>query len=125
MKTIGNYSKPEEAQLVRSRLEAAGIPTFVRDELTIQMYCLFSNALGGVSVEVPDGYADAAIELVRSEPGAEAESPSVECPHCGSGCVKPVEWPRRVAYLSLLMLSFPLLLTAKRRRCEGCGKRWR
>ena len=125
MRTIGNYSKPEEALLVRSRLEAAGIPSFVRDELTIQMYWLFSNALGGVRVEVPDDYAEAAIELVRSEPGAESESPSVACPQCGSGRVKPVEWPRRVAYLSLLMLSFPLPFTTRRRRCESCGKRWR
>ena len=125
MRTIGNYSKPEEALLVRSRLEAAGIPTFVRDELTIQMYWLFSNALGGVSVAVPDAYAEAAMELVRSEHSAESESPSVECPHCGSSCVRPIEWPRRVAHLSLLMLSFPLPFTTKRRRCEGCGKRWR
>jgi hypothetical protein len=111
--------------LVRSRLEAAGIPTYVRDELTIQMYWLFSNALGGVSVQVPDDYADAARELVWSESGVESESPSVECPQCGSGCVRPIEWPGRVAHLSLLMLSFPLPFTTKRRRCEGCGKRWR
>jgi predicted nucleic acid-binding protein len=48
MATVSTFSKPEEAHLLRSRLEAAGIPAFVRDELTIQMNWLYSMAAGPV-----------------------------------------------------------------------------
>jgi hypothetical protein len=125
MKTIGSFSTPEEAHLVRCRLEAAGIPAFIRDEFTIQLYWLYSTALGGVRVDVPDDRVEDARALVWSEPGEDAGIASHQCPRCGSGRVTNIEWPRRVAYLSLLLFWFPVLLSGKRQRCEGCSLRWR
>jgi len=123
MVTVGAFSKPEEANLLRSRLEAAGIPAFVRDELTIQMYWLYSNALGGVRVVVPDQHAEAAREIVSLPPISEATPRT--CPRCSSDQVFTLQWPKRVAYLSLLVVFFPLLLTRMRSKCRACGHRWR
>jgi len=123
MITVGTFSKPEEANLLRSRLEAAGIPAFVRDELTVQMYWLYSNALGGVRVVVPDHHVEAAREIVALPPVTEATPRA--CPHCSSDQVTTLEWPKRVAYLSLLVVWFPLLLTRKRSKCKECGHIWR
>jgi hypothetical protein len=50
VKTVATFSKPEEAHLFRTRLEAAGIPAYVQDEHLIQMDWLYSNAIGGVRV---------------------------------------------------------------------------
>lgn len=55
--TIGRYNTPYEANMVKSLLESAGIPAFVADEHIIGMNWLYSNALGGVKVQVPDSLA--------------------------------------------------------------------
>ena len=42
--TIGRYSTPYEANMVKSQLESAGIPAFAADEYTVGMNWLYSNA---------------------------------------------------------------------------------
>ncbi|MBW4056268.1 MAG: DUF2007 domain-containing protein [Proteobacteria bacterium] len=37
MVTVGRYSTPYEANMVKSRLESEGIPAFIADEYTIGM----------------------------------------------------------------------------------------
>lgn len=74
MTTIATFNKPEEAHLLRMRLESGGIEAFLVDENVTQMeWALFT---GGVRVQV----ADEDVEDVRaflasdeaaSEPGAE------------------------------------------------------
>jgi hypothetical protein len=125
MITVETFSKPEEANLLRCRLEAAGIPAFVRDELTVQMYWLYSNALGGVRVEVPDKYAESAREILSLPPVDEPDAPPAVCPRCGSEQVIRREWPKRIAYLSLLLAFFPLLFTRNHSKCKRCNFKWR
>ncbi len=77
MVIVATFSKPEEAHLLRMRLEAGGIRSFIRDENTIQMDWFYSNALGGVRVEVAE--ADALGVGVRHDyfaPGVNAASRS-------------------------------------------------
>ncbi len=54
MKTIATFSLPHEAHMLRMRLEGAGIPAFLQDENTVQMDWLYSNAIGGVKVQVAE-----------------------------------------------------------------------
>jgi len=67
MIVVATFSKPEEAHLLRMRLEAGGINAFIRDENTIQMDWLYSNALGGVRVEVAEEDEAAARELLADQ----------------------------------------------------------
>ena len=60
MITVATFSKPEEAHLLRSQLESAGIPAFVKDEMTVQMYWLYSDAIGGVRVQIDENDLEAA-----------------------------------------------------------------
>jgi hypothetical protein len=69
MVVVGSFSKPEEAHLLRMRLEAGGIQAFIRDENTIQMDWFYSNALGGVRVEVAEQDEAAARELLAGDRG--------------------------------------------------------
>lgn len=41
-----------EASLLTGMLEQSGIPVFVKDEFTILLNPLYSNAVGGVKVQV-------------------------------------------------------------------------
>jgi hypothetical protein len=125
MATVSTFSKPEEAHLLRSRLEAAGIPAFVRDELTIQMNWLYSTALGGVRVEVADEHLEAAREITALPTVNDSREETLLCPRCGSSEVIRRQWPRRLAYLSLLVVSFPLILSRKHSKCRRCGCAWK
>lgn len=62
---------PAEAQLIRSRLEAAGCHAFVHHELSSLSLEGYALAAGGIRVEVPENEADEARELIAS--GAQAE----------------------------------------------------
>ena len=66
MTTVATFSKPEEAHLFRMRLEAAGIPAFVQDEHIVQMDWLYSNAIGGVRVQIADEDVPAAREFLAT-----------------------------------------------------------
>ncbi|MGG4603753.1 DUF2007 domain-containing protein [Paenalcaligenes sp. Me131] len=62
--TISRYSFPHEAYVARALLESEGIPVFLADEHTITMQWLYSNALGGVRLQVPETFAARAVELL-------------------------------------------------------------
>jgi hypothetical protein len=64
MRSVGSFSKPYEAHLLVSRLEASGIRAFLRDEYTVTLYWLYSNAIGGVKVDVADEDYERAMELL-------------------------------------------------------------
>lgn len=67
METIATFTKPEEAHLVRMRLEAAGIEAFVQDEAASQLGGFFSDASGGVRVQVADEIADEARAFLAAD----------------------------------------------------------
>jgi len=121
MKTIATFSKPEEAHLFRTRLEAAGIPAFVLDENLVQLDWLYSNAIGGVRVQIADEDLEAAREFLAADsPQPAPDAVDVICPKCGSHDTAPDELPRRISFLSLLIFHFPLLFARRRWRCASC-----
>ena len=66
MKTIASFSQPVEAHMLRSRLEVEGITAYLRDENMIALDWLYSNALGGVKVDVADEDYERALEIMAS-----------------------------------------------------------
>ena len=64
MVTVAQCNLAAEAHAMRVQLEAAGIPVFLADELTVAMDWLLSNAIGGVKVQVPERYAERATQLL-------------------------------------------------------------
>jgi hypothetical protein len=85
MKLIASYSKPEEAHLAASLLEGNGITVNVRDADTIGNHWMYSNAVGGVKIEVPESEEKKAREILNLPKEANG---LLACPHCGSGNVK-------------------------------------
>lgn len=63
--TIFKAFSPAEAQLVRSRLEAADFHPFVADEFSAFATGGYSQAVGGVRVQVPEDEAAAAREFLE------------------------------------------------------------
>jgi hypothetical protein len=50
--TVLRVSYPQELWIIKGRLESEGIECFIQDELTVQAYSLYSNAIGGVKLQV-------------------------------------------------------------------------
>lgn len=71
--TVHRAFFPAEAQLVRSRLDAAGIPATINHELAALSIDGYAMAAGGVLVQVPAERAAEAKALL-----AESESPTDE-----------------------------------------------
>ena len=50
--TIKTYTYPHEVYVERGKLESEGIQTFLKDEATVQVHNFYSNAVGGVKLQV-------------------------------------------------------------------------
>ncbi len=71
--TVLTALNPMDAQLARSRLEAAGFHPFVANEaaaLSIEGYAI---TVGGIRVQVPEAEAADAKEFLNAPPGPPAE----------------------------------------------------
>jgi len=75
--TVFRSFSPAEAQLVRSRLDAADIPAEVVNELAALSMDGYSMATGGIRVQVPDEYAAEARALIDSA-NASTDEPATE-----------------------------------------------
>jgi hypothetical protein len=69
MRTQASFGKPEEAHLLRARLEGSGIAAYVRDENIVTADWLYSRAVGGVKVDVADEDFAAASDLLKHDLG--------------------------------------------------------
>ncbi len=98
--TIASFREAHSAHIARAKLEAAGIPAFVADEHLVGVQWFYSDAIGGVKVQVPASFADEAREIVAADlsAGVAAERHSQRgrrrigraiCPACGSGLGHP------------------------------------
>lgn len=93
LRTIATYSFPYEAQIARAKLDSEGIPAFVADEQTINMQWLYSNAMGGVRLQVPEVFVQQALELLSEDSSEIVEQQQgydvSPCTVCGSKNTEP------------------------------------
>ena len=52
--TVATFTYPQEAYVIKSKLEAEGIVVFLKNELAIQTENFLSNAIGGVQLQIPE-----------------------------------------------------------------------
>ncbi|HID57149.1 TPA: DUF2007 domain-containing protein [Candidatus Poribacteria bacterium] len=131
--TIATFDNPFKAHLVKSRLESSGIKCFLSDEFVVTVNRLYSNAVGGVKLQVKESDLERAIELLNMEPiepealdrVLEGDTTQPRCPRCNSANVHYERYSRRFIYLSWLLLGVPLLLFKRKWRCDECGYQWR
>ncbi len=55
------------AQVIRGKLEASGVPVFLKYESVGQVFGLTVDGLGLVEVKVPELFVDQALELIRED----------------------------------------------------------
>lgn len=130
--TVLTFTYPHEAHLAQSILEAEKIPVFIKDELTTQVNNFYSNAIGGVKLQIPDSEFDKAYILLK-EGGFIEQKAKIEivkqsrvlnkniCPFCKS---KQISKKKDLSVLEIFVSKF-LPVFKPTYVCADCKKEWK
>lgn len=126
---VGAYSTWFEANLVKAELEAFDLSPWLADAQTINANWLWSNALGGIKVQILESEAAEARRILEAEadPGGELDwddAAADACPVCGSSSTHPYV-DKRGSFLTWLILGVPMFPALSRRVCADCGSKWK
>ena len=122
--TVARFRNPVSAHIARARLEADGIPAFLADEYLVGVQWLYSDAVGGVKLNVPDSYVEAAREVVARDHSRDLRGVLHRrrmrlvrraCPECGS---------ERAARTTRARGAKRFVLFTTRHTCSDCGAQW-
>lgn len=131
--TLARFVDPWEAQVVRARLAADGIPASVAYAHHAVAYWPMSLALGGTAVQVPATFLDRSRTLysdyetgtLENELHAELGTSRETCPRCGSSDFKrTMAWHKRLLAILIVLVLAPFPARRSRRICHNCGCRW-
>jgi XTP/dITP diphosphohydrolase len=129
--TLWKFRDLPEALLAKGKLESCGLHPILLNDETIRMDWLYSNAIGGIALQVPPEEAEEALELLQ-EPVPEsldAESSGVSylqprCPKCGSLHITHEGLNKLATFGSWLAFGFPIRVKADKWTCEDCQNEW-
>jgi DNA-directed RNA polymerase subunit RPC12/RpoP len=130
-----------EIAVVRSKLESEGITCFVQNELTAQVLPHYSNAVGGVKLQVRESDLTQALEILKETEQTlideEAENLQTEdqqtmrkksditCPLCGSDEVVKTKKAGWVFLLTSLLFLLPTVFLKKKYYCFDCKQEFK
>ena len=120
LQTFANYI---EAHIVLGRFEEAGIKCWLKDENTVTIDPILTNAVGGIKLMVAANDMEKATELMHSIRQQQIEN--YICPRCSSNNIEYINTPRKAinwfgAILSWLLGSYAVSVE-KTWHCFDCG----
>ena len=146
--TVLTVTFPYEVAVIRGRLEAEGITCFVKDELTVQVNPFYSNAIGGVKLQVLESDLNQTVEILKEtgyikEENLQSfdESPQINkqsnnqhgtekgvkiiCPICGSEEVVKTKKTGWIFLLTSLLFMFPTPFLQRKYYCFNCKQEFK
>jgi len=118
IRTFQNYFS---AHIALTKLRDAGFNCFLKDEFTVTVDPILSNAVGGIKLVVVKEQAQEAIQLLQEFD--EAYRKSVACPKCGSKSIElvPRHTTANLATAILTWLFGSYAISAKNvYQCSSC-----
>jgi DNA-directed RNA polymerase subunit RPC12/RpoP len=117
------YNNYIDANIIMGRLEEEGINCWLKDENTVTIDPILTNAVGGIKLMVPESQAERAFELLKQ---FRSQQQSVlKCPRCGSANVEFVTTPRKASNWFGVIIGFLFtnyaLSADKVYHCFACG----
>jgi ssDNA-binding Zn-finger/Zn-ribbon topoisomerase 1 len=121
--TVNTYTLPHELAIHRSKLESMGIDCFVQDELTAQVHNFYSNAIGGVKLQVRESDVEDALEILKEEFDLKADysDSKIICPNCGSGNVEGKGLNGKISLVILMVTGLPIPIFSSKVNCYDCS----
>lgn len=89
---LQSFTNYIDAHIIAGRLEESGIHCWLKDENTVTVNPLWTNALGGIKLMVAEDQLEEAKKLL-SDYDAERRA-AMKCPVCGSSKIEYVSTPR-------------------------------
>lgn len=140
-KTVITFTLPHEAHIAAGVLESEGIETMIKDEFTAQVNNFYSNAIGGVKIQIKEndftqalsflqkgGFiknADAdktkKVEMVERDAGANENI----CPFCKSDNIGQKKQVRLIAVFIYFILGALFPIFKRSYKCYSCNKEWK
>lgn len=137
--TIRTFDNYIEANIVENVLNEEGIETRMQDENTVTANWLWSNAIGGIKLQIKvedETVAEDILNRLAEQNAKEQETigfyESTEgldaqnriCIHCGSKNTKQVLLDKKWSLGSILAFGFPIFFQSKKWHCFHCGKKF-
>ena len=105
-----------------------GLNPIVVDEHTANVYWLYSNAIGGVKVQIPaseftEFKSKLNLQTDYCFPSTVNDSNEnlTSCPRCNSIEFHVDKWPKRLIFLTWLVIGFPVPIYSTATNCDDCG----
>ncbi len=140
--TVMTFTWPHESYLVRGALEAEGIDTFLKDELTIQVDNFLSNVMWGIRLQVPKGQVSQALRVLNANGYLDKKGNAIKsrahvkivtkdqsggnfCPFCHSENIIETKRASILTVISLLLFRLPLPVFKRDNYCFDCESSWK
>jgi hypothetical protein len=140
LKTIITFTFPQDANLAKGFLESEGLETYIKDELTAQVNNFYSNAIGGVKLQVNENDYENGIRLLQKGGYINSDDKKDEikieivhldkstnkkiCPFCKSDNIGKKKVPNIVTIILLIFsILFPIFISSY--ICYDCNKAWK
>jgi DNA-directed RNA polymerase subunit RPC12/RpoP len=102
---LNAYTNYIEAHIAKGMLEEQGINCWLKDENTVTLDPILTNAVGGIKIMVAKPDAEKAREILSTL--KKEQQLSVTCPQCGSHNIETVSTPRKASnWLSAITTFF-------------------
>lgn len=140
-KTVITLTQPHEAHIICGFLESEGIETNIKDEFTVQVHNFYSNAIGGVKVQIKGTDVEKGIEILEkggyissdsSQPARKIElvdlkinTDKTTCPFCACDNIGRNKEASIVGILVYFILGAFFPLFRRNYICFDCGKEWK
>ncbi|MDR1699560.1 MAG: DUF2007 domain-containing protein [Prevotellaceae bacterium] len=134
-----------EIAVIRGRLESEGITCFAKDELTDQVNPFYSNAIGGIKLQVKESDLNQAIEILKETGYIENKDSQrssclnnyiekqekftndvkIFCPNCGSDEIVQSKKGGWLFLVTSLLFAYPTPFFQKKYYCFDCKQEFK
>jgi predicted RNA-binding Zn-ribbon protein involved in translation (DUF1610 family) len=128
VRPVATFREAYQAYLGKGKLEAEGISSIVVDEYLVGINWMYSQAIGGVKLQVPEADYERAADLLKEDYAKDLEAMEQEitketCPKCGSRSISLRAYSKWWLIPSLFFAA-PIFFRKKKWRCADCGEVW-
>lgn len=124
---LNSYGNYVEAHIAKGVLEEEGIVCWLKDENTVTIDPILTNAVGGIKLMVAKPDAQRAWELLTAL--QKEQQQKISCPKCGAHQVELVSTPRKLSNWASAIIGFFITSYAmpvdKVWHCFDCGHEFR
>ena len=120
---VWSYDNYISAHIAMGRLEEDGFHCWLKDENTVTIDPILTNAVGGIKVMVAESESQKAWQILKTL--QDDHKATVDCPKCGSHNIEVVTSPRKTSTWASAILGFFLTSYAMPvetvNHCFDCG----